>query len=417
VIIAIALIARADRRRRQVLKLVSSLTIGALLLFTSTAGVAQQSDASSLMDVRFPVAATKRRAADAPANVLSPTEWQRVDLAVERALKWLAAQQQPNGSFPTMETGQPGVTSLCIMAFISHGFVPGEGPYGHTLDRATEYVLSCQKKNGLVTFLGPEGDRITRAVSHEIGGCATYNHGISSLVLSEVYGMSPPERARRLQTAINKSIAATLEMQRWPKDVPSDRGGWRYIDDFDGSDSDLSVTGWQLMFLRSAQNAGFEVPKERIEEAVAYVRRCFDDRDGVFVYSKSNSSRTRSMAGAGILALAHAGLHHTEEARRSGDWLLQRQFDQYNVTIPGARSDRYHYGLFNCCQAMYQLGGVYWERFYPSAVRAVLGNQQANGSWPVDSQYHDSPFGSTYTTSLVVIMLGAPNQLLPIFQR
>ena len=123
------------------------------------------------------------------------------------------------------------------------------------------------------------------------------------------------------------------------------------------------------------------------------------------------------MAGAGVLAFAHSGLHHTKEARRSGDWLLRHQFDEYNVTLPGARSDRYHYGLFTCCQAMYQLGGIYWERFYPSAVRAVLANQQPDGSWPIDSQFHDARFGSTYTTALVVIMLGAPNQLLPIFQR
>jgi hypothetical protein len=370
-----------------------------------------------LLDIRLSDIKARRVVPDTPANVLSPQEWQRVDAAVQRALKWLASQQQPDGSFPTMQTGQPAVTSLCMMAFIAHGYVPGDGPYGKRLEQATDYVLSCQKKNGLVTLLGPDGDRITRQISHEIGGCANYNHGISSLVLSEIYGMSPPERARRLQTAIHKSIEATLEMQHWPKDHAEDRGGWRYIDNFDDTDSDLSVTGWHLMFLRSAQNAGFDVPKERIEEAIAFVRRSYSHNEGVFVYSRRNPSRTRSMAGAGILALAHAGLHHTEEARRSGDWLLSRKFDQYNVTLPGARSDRYHYGLFACCQAMYQLGGKYWADFYPPAVRAVLENQQADGSWPIDSQYHDAPYGSTYTTSLCLIMLGASNQLIPIFQR
>jgi hypothetical protein len=66
---------------------------------------------------------------------------------------------------------------------------------------------------------------------------------------------------------------------------------------------------------------------------------------------------------------------------------------------------------------MYQLGGKYWEQFYPPAVEAVLANQQPDGSWPVDSQYHDAPYGKTYSTALAVIMLGAPNQLLPIYQR
>jgi hypothetical protein len=359
----------------------------------------------------------KRPTDDTRANVLSPAQWQHVDAAVARGLKWLASEQQPDGSFLTLETGQPGVTSLCMMAFIAHGYVPGEGPYGKRLERATEYVLSCQKKNGLISRHGPDGDHISRQINHEVGSCAAYNHGISSLVLSEIYGMSPPDRARSLQVAIDKALEATLVMQQWPKDMPRDRGGWRYIDDFDRTDSDLSVTGWQLMFLRSAQNAGFNVPKERIEEAVAFVRRSYDTREGIFVYNRSNSSRTRSMAGAGILALAHSGLHHTEESRRSGDWLLRHQFGDYNVALPGARSDRYHYGVFTCCQAMYQLGGIYWERFYPSAVRAVLTNQQPDGSWPIDSQYKDAAFGSTYTTALVIMMLGAPNQLLPIFQR
>jgi hypothetical protein len=219
-----------------------------------------------------------------------------------------------------------------------------------------------------------------------------------------------------LESAIRNAIRATLEMQAWPKN-PADRGGWRYQDVLDDVDSDLSVTGWQLMFLRSARNAGFEVPSKRIDDAVAFVRRSFDQRQGIFVYSTRRPSRTRSMAGAGILALAHAGFHNSEEARRAGDWLLAHGFEEYNRTIPGQASDRYHYGLFNCCQAMYQLGGKYWEQFYPPAVEAVLDNQQPEGSWPVDSQYHDAPYGKAYSTALAVIMLSAPNQLLPIYQR
>ena len=43
------------------------------------------------------------------------------------------------------------------------------------------------------------------------------------------------------------------------------------------SDSDLSVTGWHLMFLRSARNAGFDVPDRAIADAVAYIRRTFSE--------------------------------------------------------------------------------------------------------------------------------------------
>jgi hypothetical protein len=125
------------------------------------------------------------------------------------------------------------------------------------------------------------------------------------------------------------------------------------------------------------------------------------------------------MAGAGILALAHAGFHGAPEAQSSADWLLRNNLNTYNVIRPfgGRRHDRYHYALFTCCQAMYQLGGRYWQQFYPPTVATLLAHQQPDGSWPVDIHWHDGQFGNVYTTALVVMTLGAPNQLLPIFQR
>jgi hypothetical protein len=358
---------------------------------------------------------------DAPANVLPANEWRRVDAAVDRALTWLAAQQQPDGSFPTIDLGQPGVTCLCTLAFMAHGHVPGQDLYGKRLDRATEYVVGCQKANGLVTLEGPDGPRISRDIDHEIGVSAAYNHAIGSLMLSEVYGTSKADRSTRLKSAISKSIVATLEMQRWPKEREIDRGGWRYVEDFDGYDSDLSITGWELMFLRSARNAGFEVPKKAIDDAVRYVRRTFSKKYGAFGYAADKIDfQSRAMAGAGILALAHAGLHGASESIRSAEWILRYNFDEYNKIEYFTQkwpTDRYHYGLFNCSQAMYQLGGRYWEQFFPRAVRTVLANQQADGSWPAESHQQDARFGNAYTTALVVLCLGAPNQLLPIYQR
>ncbi len=368
-----------------------------------------------------PVAAEPRAADDTPANVLTPAEWQQVDGAVERALRWLAAQQQDDGSFPTIPNGQPGVTSLCILAFMSHGHVPGEGPYGARLLRATDFIADCQKPNGLVTVVGPEGPRLSRDVGHEIGVAAVYNHAITSLVLSESYGMSDAVRTDKTRRVINRALAATLEMQRWPKDQAIDRGGWRYLHDFDQRDSDLSITGWQLMFLRSARNAGFAVSREPIDEAVAYIRRCYAGQYGSFEYvageNDGRDGRTRAMAGAGILALAHAGYHGAPEAASAGEFILRHNVDHYNVVIPQWGHDRYHYSLFNCCQGMYQLGGRHWESFFPPIVKLLLDNQQPDGSWPPESHNQDAQFGSAYTTALVVMTLGAPNQLLPIFQR
>ena len=230
-------------------------------------------------------------------------------------LNWLASRQQPDGSFPTVEMGQPGVTSLCMMAFMAHGHVPGAGKYGKCLERATDFVLASQKENGLLSRVGPDGPQISRNLVHEIGEAAAYNHAISSLVLGELYGLNQSQKSGQIKKVIEKSLATTLEMQRWTKSPAEDQGGWRYVGiPVNGRDSDLSVTGWELMFLRSARNDGFNVPKESIDDAVAYIRRCYRKDRSTFVYMLNNGGsdlRSRAMAGGSSCLGACGTARHT----------------------------------------------------------------------------------------------------------
>ena len=366
------------------------------------------------------------RAQVADQNMLSPAEWQRIDQSTESALRYLASRQQRNGSFPTRNLGQPGVTSLCVMAFVAQGHMPGEGPYGEQLEQALKFIVRCQKPNGLLALVFPgSGPKISRNVSHDIGSPATYNHALSGLLLSEVFAMGGGD-LETSQEAIERAIQATLVMQSWPKRQQDDTGGWRYVNRFENQgnhDSDLSVTGWHLMFLRSAKNAGFDVPEAPIAEAVGYVKRCFQPRYNSFIHLATDRQdrRSRGMAGAGILAMAHAGLHDSEKARQAGRWLLAQGFANYNESRMYSRSqwtdDRYHYGVFCACQAMYQLGGEYWRQFFPPTAKVILDNQGEEGSWQFENHFFDDRYGECYTTALMALTLGAPNQLLPIFQR
>jgi hypothetical protein len=364
--------------------------------------------------------------AEPSMDVLTADEWERVDGSVDRALAWLASQQQRDGSFPTLPHGQPAVTSLCVLAFMAHGHLPGEGEYGAQLEQALGSIASCQKKNGLIALTAPNGPEINRNVPHLVGSTSAYNHAISALALSESFSTGSGKDAAQLEPIISRALEATVQMQRWPKRRPADHGGWRYVNVFDGGEepfsSDLSVSGWHLMSLRSAKNAGFDVPKETIDDAIAYVRRCFQPKYGTFqIMATTYDRRSRGMAGAGILALAHAGFHDAPEVKLAGDWLLKYHFNQYNrvedFNKSGWIDDRYHYGVFQCCQGMYQLGGHYWEKFFPPTVKTLLDNQGTDGSWPPESHQADAQYGRAYTTALVVLALGAPNQLLPIFQR
>jgi hypothetical protein len=286
------------------------------------------------------------------------------------------------------------------------------------LERAVRFIVDCQKPSGLIMLVADDGPQINRNIPHDVGVAGTYDHAISSLTLSELFGMNPANKTAKLKNVINKSVQVTLEIQNWPKKQADDKGGMRYIIEYGQSDSDLSVTGWHLMFLRSARNAGFEVPERAIKDAVTYIRATFREQFGTFIYTNTRGDvRSRGMAGAGILALGHAGFHNSAEAKQAADSVLTYSFDAYNDNNPFPKRDRYHYSLFMCCQGMYQMGSPYWEQFFPRTVRAVLAHQQPDGSWDAESFPRDRRFGNSYTTALVILAVGAPNQLLPIFQR
>ena len=91
-------------------------------------------------------------------TLLTPDQWQRLNKAVDRGLRFLSASQRSDGSFPTADEGQPGVTSLCIMAMLARGHQPGKGPYGSQINRAIDYVLDMQNPNGAIMadrWVGP----------------------------------------------------------------------------------------------------------------------------------------------------------------------------------------------------------------------------------------------------------------------
>jgi len=63
------------------------------------------------------------------------------------------------------------------------------------------------------------------------------------------------------------------------------------------------------------------------------------------------------MAGAGVLAMAHAGKHRSKMAIEASNWILGRDFTKFNHEPKCQcdwQDDRYNYGVFLCTQAMYQ---------------------------------------------------------------
>lgn len=343
------------------------------------------------------------------SDVLTGEQWNRVDATVDRGLAYLASQQQPDGSVSAPRTGQPGITALAVMAFLSRGHTPGEGRYGTQMLAAIDFVLSCQRSDGLLSAAEPESVHVHEGASHT----GNYNHAIAGLMLTEIYGMLSGPRQAQAADAIRRALQLTRREQVKPRRSAGEQGGWRYLRPLPSGDADISMSSWQLMFYRSARNAEFDVPKEYVDEALEYIRRGFDRSQQTFTYNLpgGRNHATLGVAGGAIVSLALGGEHQTDAARQAGDWVLSQPFDHYN-----RGESPYHYGAYYCSQAMFQLGGEYWRRFYPPLAETLIQHQSSDGSWEPENDKGGS-FGRSYTTSLAVLALTPAYQLLPIFQR
>ena len=338
-------------------------------------------------------------------EILTDREWQEVEAAVDRGLAFLIRQQLADGAFHNDPENEPGISGLCVMSFLSRGHLPGQGPYGDKLARSVSYLLDCQQSDGLISR--------QRQPYH-----APYNHGISSLVISELYGMSQTVDEGRYRKVIERALEFTSHRYSQPKLFRDDEGAWRYLKRHHSSDGDLSVTSWNVMFLRSAKNSGFDVEISLIDEALAYMKRLYDPQFKTFRYEihadDPQYNHPRGMAGAGALSLSLAGEHDSEVAQNAAKYILKRPFDQYDR--PAAGEEYPCYASFYCSQGMFHMGGEYWDEFYPQLVRTLLKAQRPDGSWFM-KQGNDVRYGTAYMTALTVLALTPPYQMLPIFQR
>jgi len=321
------------------------------------------------------------------ANTVFAKYQGRVDPAVELGLSYLADAQSEDGSFSGTYGRSTGVVSLVGMAFLSKGHLPGSGKHGDSIDRCIDYVLASQKPNGLL-------------VMDDAGHGPMYAHNISTLFLSEVSGMVDPARQKQVHTALANATKLLLEAQAVPKGVKN-RGGWRYHPD--STDSDLSCSGWAFMALKSARLNGARVPDSAIESAVAYVLRNHDQQTGTFGYTDT-SSHAETLTGCGILCLELAGFHGADHLKRAGDRILR------DMPTLGAK-DHQFYGNYYNAQAMFQLGGSYWESYAKWMYEYYLPKQKPNGSWT------GAKYGTAYTTSMMLLSFAVPYRQLPIYQR
>ncbi|NOZ41416.1 MAG: terpene cyclase/mutase family protein [Planctomycetes bacterium] len=334
------------------------------------------------LSVVFCYTALLARAAEplAPTTLITPAATQ----AADKGLKFLSERQLEDGSFGTSGYARNvAVCGLGGMAFLANGSTPTRGPYAAQINRCIEYLLSQTSDTGFIAA----PDATSRG--------PMYGHGFATLFLCEVYGMSvQPELRDRLGQAVELIVGSQ-----------NAEGGWRYQPQ--PSDADISVTVCQVMALRAARNAGIAVPRETIDQAIAYVKSC-QNEDGGFRYTLASSEQSSQFArsAAGVVALYNAGIYEGPELNSGLDYLEQFR--------PGEEKARhggfYFYAHYYAVQAMWHAGGERWQRWYPAIRDELVTRQRADNSW-------SASICSEYGTAMACIVLQVPNNYLPILQR
>jgi hypothetical protein len=316
--------------------------------------------------------------------------------AVARAIQYFVDVQDDTGAIRDgRKVHHTALTSLAILAMAAAGHQPKDAtPEGRAMKRALEFVLEPDRMNADGYFGEADYSRM-------------YGHGMTALMLAEMLGMGVDDGQNRLiRDRLTKAVALILRAQSAAKD-PDSQGGWRYTPE--AADADLSVTAWQVLVLRAAKNAGLSVPKEAVDAAVGFVKRCFAPKgegQGAFTYQPGKGV-TPSMASAGLLTLQLCGHYDDREVRAVSDWLLAQRLDP--------QQEWFYYAVYYFSQALRQRGGDAGLHARRHVNGLLVPLQGADGAWtPLTKK--EAPH-RVYATSMAVLALSLENGYLPIYER
>ncbi|MBI4576267.1 MAG: HEAT repeat domain-containing protein, partial [Planctomycetes bacterium] len=333
--------------------------------------------------------------------------------AVQAALAWLARHQAGEGGFEAAgfqrrcaEEGacwgkgqaqhDTGVTGLALLAFLGAGHTDRQGSHAEVVRRALDRALELQRPDGCYDPAEP-GD--------------LYNHGITTLAVSEAYAMT---REGRHAASARRALAYTASAQQRG-------GGWDYTA-APTDRNDLSVTGWQVMALKSAHLAGLKVP----EEVLLGARRFLDSATrstGAGVYADRGVGEGREgvgMVAVSLLSRLYLGRGPEGATSRRQVSTLLRNLPDWGRMERGEGFQTLYYWYYGTL-ALFHVGGEPWER-WNDATRGLLVARQrqggeADGSWDPSGQWIGRVGGRVYATALNAMTLEVYYRYLPLFEE
>lgn len=314
---------------------------------------------------------------------------QDVRLIYDRGLEWLASNQTPDGGWNDSDRG-PGITGMCVMAFLASGEDPNFGPYSDNIRRAVRNMIRTQAES--TGFFGGGGHG------------SMYHHGFAMLGMSEVYGVldedslwdgdTNTQGRRSIGQSLELAVRATITSQK-----NNQWNAWRYSPQ--ASDADTSVSGAVLMGLLAARNAGIKVPDDGIDNALEYFRSMTTNR-GEVGYSGIGGGGSNNLKSIAALVFAIGKRKNLSEYKA----VLERvtgnlEVDEYSYP---------EYYRYYTAQALFQGDFESWNKWNLKTARQLKDLQSDDGSF-------QSGHGAAYGTSMSLLAMALNYRFLPIYER
>jgi hypothetical protein len=330
--------------------------------------------------------------------------------AVAKGLEWVAKEQHRDGHWEAGGGNYPvTMTALGGMSLLMEGSTIKEGKYSERIRKAVDWLMARAQPNGM---LG------NPSVASEAGRYM-YGHGFALLFLSSVYGEEEDaDRRKKLDDILTRAVLFSGKAQ-------TSRGGWGYVSAADGSDFDEgSVTITQVQALRAAKNAGISVPKETIDKARDYLKKCTNAQGGI-IYSLGGGGGgdgRPALTAAAISCGFSSGEYNSTEVKK---WIKYCQ-THIPMNAGGARFGHDEYTHYYYAQAMYILGEdgysklfpeskeserLTWSKYRKAMFEKLIAAQGSDGSW---SGGHIGPI---FITTAYLTILQLDNNSLPIYQK
>ncbi len=329
------------------------------------------------------------------------------EAAVAAGLKWLSLHQAPDGHWSIDGFRQHGKcnctgegnqnndiagTAFGLLPFLAAGKThkpSSDNSYHKVVEKGLKYLISRQNSQGY------------------FGGGAYYAQGLASIAMCEAYGLtSDPLLKVSAQRAVNDVMRAQ-----------NASGGWDYSP---GTlRTDTSVSGWQLMALKSGQMAGLEVPKKAMDGATRWLDRVQVPDGAGYGYDGPGDSFT--MTSVGLLCREYLGWGPRNPGLIKGVEKLRRDFPPDNYA---SIHNMYYY--YYATQVMHHFGGDAWDKWNPKMRDTLIARQDKGterfhphqkGSWSPAGDDHGGAGGRLMTTSLSLLTLEVYYRHLPLYRR